>query len=162
MAVDLFDLVESIKREVNPPGYNLFPAATDEMWAGYLEDAFWKARLAGLLEGYTLAEGQILPMSGSTDVGRDWQAIIVLFAAITIVANELRRMNTSFRAKAGPVEFETQNSATVLREQLADLKAQYLLVLKRLGDVGEITDSYIDSVAERTTSLDYGDSTWVL
>lgn len=159
MAVDLFDLVETLKREVNPPGYNLFPAATDDTWAGYLEDAFWNARLAGMLSDYTAADGQVVPLSGTTDITRDLQSLIVLFAAISIVTAELRRINTAFKAKAGPVEFEVENSATVLKEVLAELKSRRNFVLARLSDVGVTTDAYIDAVIGRTEALGYGD-TW--
>jgi len=36
MAIDLGDLVESLQREVSPPGTNLFPDAVDDEYFGHL------------------------------------------------------------------------------------------------------------------------------
>lgn len=161
MAVDVFDLVESLKREVNPPGDNLFPNATDDEYAGHLSDAFWEARLDGMLEGYTETDGSITPVSGSTDLTRDLQQLVVLYAGIRIVRNHLRSIKTVFRTKAGPVEFETQQAATLLREVMLELKEKKKLVLTRLSDVGSVPSYYIDAVIARDESVGMGDTWWI-
>lgn len=161
MAVDLFDLVEPLKREVSPPGEDLFPNATDDDYFGNLQDAFWDARLDGLLEEYTESDGSITPISGSTDMTRDLQQVIVLYAGVRIVRNHLRALNTVFRSKAGPVEFETQKAASVLKALLDELRTRRNTVLSRLSDVGGVDSYYIDALLERDESIYYEDTYWV-
>lgn len=130
MAVELIDFVESLKREVQPPGADLFTGVADGTWVQYLADAFWEARLDGFLEGYTTDEGAtsadtaIVPVAlDGADLDRRGLALVVLYAGVKVLRNRILNMNTSFRAKAGPVEFEQQNSATMLVEMLRQLKA---------------------------------------
>lgn len=161
MAVDIADLVPTLKRSINPPGQDLFPDALDpDDYIGYLGDAFWDARMTGLLEGYTLDGQEISPTAGTTDISRDLQQILVLYAAMTIVTNELRQKNTQFRAKAGPAEFETQNSSNLLRDVLQVLEQRMNIVMKRLSDLGVVLDKYTDAVAARTQSIGYGLIDW--
>jgi hypothetical protein len=162
MAVDLFELVESLRREVSPPGEDLFPNATDDDFLGNLQDAFWEARLDGLLEGYTESDGSVTPVdSGDDDLTRDLQQLIVFYAGFKIVRNHLRSIKTMFRAQAGPVEFETQQSANVLKDLLLELKYKRDLVLTRLSDLGVIPTAYIDALSARDESLHYGDTYYV-
>lgn len=160
MAVDLGDLIESLQREVSPPGEDLFPNATDDDWFGNLQDAFWEARLDGLLEGFTESDGSVVPTSGTTDLSRDMQQIVVLYAGVRIVRNHLRSLNTVFRSKAGPVEFETQKSAQLLKGLLDELRSRRNLVLTRLSDLGAVNSYYIDAIVARDESLGYGDTYW--
>lgn len=161
MAVDLGDLIESLQREVSPPGTNLFPNAQDEEWLGHLQDAFWEARLYGMLSTFTEADGSVSPLTeGDDDLGRELQQLIVLYAGFRIILSEFRNVRASFRAKAGPVEFETSQAATVLRDVLDALKDKIGIVLTRLSDVGQGPDTVIfDAVIERSAALAYGD-TW--
>ena len=150
MAVDLSDLVESLKREVNPPGTDYFPDASDTEFLGNLIDGFWEAVLDGLISGYTVDDdGLVTPVSGSTDMARDVQQIIVFYAGFRILRNVLRNIQTTFRAKAGPVEYETQQSASTLKDLLADLSNRRKLLLDRLSDMGAIPTYYADAVVER-------------
>lgn len=159
MAVDIGDLIDAIQAEVNPPGENLFPNATDDDWFNSLVSGFWGARMDGLLSNYTInAQDQIVPIAGTTDISRDLQQIIVLYASMTIIVNQLRAMNTTFRAVAGPVQFETQKSAQVLRGILDDIKARRGLILTRLSDIGAIDSYYIDALIERENSVNFGET----
>jgi hypothetical protein len=151
MAVDLSELVPSLKREVGTPGTeeSTFPAANEDSWVGYLSDAFWSARLDGMLAGYTESDGLVDP-----DLDRDLQQLIVLYAGIAIVRNELLRMQTTFRAKSGPVEYEVQQAASVLKGLLDDMTARKALVMKRLSDLHAGTGTYyIDSLTERDRQI---------
>lgn len=163
MSVDLGDLVESLKREVAAPGEEetAFPNATEDIWLGNLQDAFWDARLDGMLAGFTESDGLVTPVSGTTEITRDLQQLVVLYAGIRIVRNSLRTLNTTFRAKAGPVEFETQNSASVLKGLLDLLMERRHAVLLRLSDLGQVPSYYIDAVYGRELSIHYGDTHWV-
>lgn len=161
MAVDLSDLVEALKREVSPPGDDLFPDAGDEEYLGHLMDAFWETMLDGLISGYTVDDdGMLTPVSGTTDLSRELQQIIVFYAGVRIVRNHLRNMNTVQRSKAGPVEFEIEKSANTLRDLLKELKDRRNLLLNRLSDMGVIPSYYFNVLNERNDSTRWGDDPW--
>lgn len=135
MSVDLGDLIPSLQREVSPPGGNLYPNATDDDWLGYLQDAFWEARLQGLLSGFTLDtddDSLIVPQHGTTDLERDFQQLIVLFAGFRITLTQFQNINSGFSAKAGPVQFEQQKSAQTLRGVLDSIKERLKAILLTL------------------------------
>jgi hypothetical protein len=148
MAVDLEELVPPLQRMINPPGSELFPNATVGILTGYLSDAFWLAKLDGFFSGYTETDGIVTPESPTgTDLQRDWQQLIVFYAGMQIVENELRAKNTLFRTKAGPVEYEVQNSAQLLRRD-------YLLDL--LSEKYNIAAGYIDMISARYNAIAMG------
>ena len=121
MTVDLADFVDSLRREITPLGTTLFASTNDDTLAAHLVDAFWEAKLDGFLEGYSSDEdGLVTGTSG--DLPRSGVALVVLYAGIRILRNRILNLNTQFRAKAGPAEFEQQNSATVLAEMLRQLR----------------------------------------
>jgi hypothetical protein len=159
MAVDLGDLVETLRREVSQPGAEetTFPDANDDTFFGHLQDAFWEARLDGMLEGFVEADGLVSPTNPSADdLTRDLQQLVVLYAGIRIFRNQLVALNTTFRAKAGPVEYETQKSAQVLVAHLKELQNRRNLVLERLSDIGAVNGYYIDAIYERENAIDWG------
>lgn len=172
MAVDLGDLVDSLKREVSPPGVEMFPDASEDDFLGNLQDAFWEARLDGMLAGYeerdaVVSSGFVLvgdayePLDENADLGRDLQQLIVLYAGIRIIRNDLRNLNTTFRSKAGPVEFETQKSAQVLKGILDELRTRRNIVLERLSDLGSVPSYYIDSLRARDDALGWSNIDWI-
>lgn len=157
MSVDLGDLVRNLQLEVSPPGVNLFPDANETEWIDRLANAFWDARIDGMLTAYVETEGTVVPVAeGADDMPRELQQVVVFMAAFTAVSQQLRNLKSTFRAKAGPVEFETQQAATVLSDLLKSLHARYQALLGRLSDQGLVDDFVIDAVATR---LEVG--TWV-
>lgn len=155
MAVDLADLVESLQREVSPPGNNLFPAATEDDLLGHLQDAFWEARLDGLLTEWVETDGEVSPIAVSgREIPRELQQLIVFYAGFRIVRNHLRGLTTSSsnRYKAGPVayETETQQSATVFRDLLAELRQKRDMLLTNLTALGVIPSIVMDGIVNRT------------
>ena len=161
MAVDLGDLIENLQAEVNPPGTDLFPDANDEDWVVRLQNGFWNAVLDGLIIGYTESDGLVTPMSGTTDLSRDLQQIVVFYAGMDTIRNEIRNLGVNTRAKAGPVEFESTKSATTLRDILKELQYRRNLLLNRLGDLGVTSTYYIDAVIARDQSYVDGLTSWV-
>lgn len=129
MAIDLSEYVAHLKREVQPPGTDLFGDVTNNDWVGYLGDAFWEARLDGFLDKWQAIENapgdvSVEPVDpGGEDMPRQYIALVILYAGIRVLRNKILNTNTGFRAKAGPVEFEQQNSANLLSEMLKQLKA---------------------------------------
>lgn len=162
MAIDLGDLIESLEREISPPGSNLYPDANEEILLGHLQDAFWEARLHGMLAGFTEADGQVSNLTTDGDeLGRDLQQLIVLYAGFRITLSQFQNLNTGFRAKAGPVEFETGKSAAQLKGVLDAIKERIGLVLRNLSTYGGTTTAVFDSVVERTYSQGVGETWWV-
>lgn len=156
MAVDLSDLTISLQREVNPPGTDLFPTATDDEWLGQLQDSFWEAKLYGFFAGFTESDGLVTPLTGSIDLGRDFQELIVLFAGARVIRNELKNTNTKFHAEAGSAVFEVENSANLLIAILKDIRSKVDLAMAAIGTINSTTVAYVDSLIGRETSLWYG------
>jgi len=143
MSVALATYKDSLTRTVVPMGSSLPSSVTSTVLTQYLVDAFWEARLDGLLEGYTCdVSGSITPLEGTEDLDRKWVSLIVLYAAIKILSNQI--LNTkSLRAKAGPVEFEQTISATVLAEMLKQLRLTKNQILEELDSLVGQTDTFI-------------------
>lgn len=162
MAVDITDLVDNLIAEVNSPGTNSFPEALTSDWEIRLVNAFWDAVLDGLITNYESDEdGIITPITGTTDLSREMQQLVVFYAGISVVRNTLRTLNASFRAKAGPVEYETTQAATVMKSLLDELVRKRNIILTRLSDIGQVDTQYVDMVVWRDDSLRYGDSWWI-
>lgn len=162
MAFDLGDLVELLQAEVDPPGTNSFPNATDDDWITRLRNAYWTIVLDGIIgaDAYTDNDGVLVPDSAAVDLPRDMQQLVVFYAGVNVVTQAMRTVDTVFRTKAGPVEFETQKAASVLKAVMDELTRKRNLILNRLSDLGVVTDSYIDMVQQRDYSFRYADTFW--
>lgn len=162
MAVEVADLVDLLKANVNPPGANLFPDATGSDWQNNLRNGFWAATLDGLISGYTEAEGVITPTTATDEFPQDLQQLIMLYAAVTIVRNYLMNLPTVFRAQAGPTEFEQQQAPLVLKAILDELIRKRTYLLERLATSETASSSYYyDAAIERDRSLAYRDIYWI-
>lgn len=162
MAVDVADLVEQLKSSVNPPGTDLFPNATETDWVNNLRNGFWEATLDGVITGYSESEGEIAPTTGTDELPGDLQQLTILYAAVTIVRNYLLSLDTVFRTKAGPVEYETQKNGPVLKAILEELVRKRTIILTRLADeASETAAYYYDSAIQRNNSMLYGDIYWM-
>lgn len=163
MAVALDEYVEPLKRKVNPPGVTLI-SSTDADWIGRLADAFWSARAQGFFVGYRVDPDldQILPVSGDTDLPEEQRYLIVLFAGVAAVEMKLLSLPTRTKSAApGPVETETERSATVLTAVLANLRGELLAVRENfIGGVNATGVYVIDSVLARTEALACGTGYW--
>lgn len=163
MAVDLIDLVPSLRREVRPPGSALYSSVTDAEWVGYLADAFWEARLDGFLQGFVVdgtpngTDYEVTPSSGATDIDRKDLALVILYAGIKILTRQILNMSGGFRAKAGSVEFE-QNAAlsNVLAEMLKNLRATKDRIIDQLDESDVTGVSVLDTYSTRVFALDGG------
>lgn len=144
MATSIKSMIPSLDRTVNAPGAALYPTATASQKMGYLADGFWDARLAGTLSTYTIIDGGDLATPDTTsdyivDVSteidslpEEFQMMVVIFAGARMVSIKILNLAINFTAKAGPVEYEQQASATTLRavlavleRRLAELKVMY-------------------------------------
>jgi len=144
MATSIKSMIPSLDRTVNAPGAALYPTATASQKMGYLADGFWDARLAGTLSTYTIIDGDDLATpDSSTDyivdvsteldsLPEEFQMMVVIFAGARMISIKILNLAINFTAKAGPVEYEQQASATTLRavlavleRRLAELKVMY-------------------------------------
>lgn len=164
MAIDLEDLVPALKREITPldqqlAGADPFLTVTDETMLGYLSDAFWEGRLNRMFIGFDIVNDTIVPISGTTDMTRDWQQAVVLWAGYRLVLNDLRNVQSAFKAKAGPVEYETQRSATVLKGVLDVIVSRMNRLIYNLG--AQNTAIVYDAIIERSLSMADLEQWWV-
>lgn len=162
MAVALSTLIPDVKSEVSPPGSDLYPNATDEDWEIMLKNAFWEAVIDKVIVGYTEIDGDILPIAdGGADIPRDVQQLIVYYAGIRTLKNRLADIKTMFRTKAGPVEYETQQSAQVLKALLDEAVRRRNLWLVDRADTYGTPTYYVDAVLQRDSMMGAGVVTWV-
>lgn len=183
MAVDLATLVPMLKSEMNPPGADLYPTATDDQWLLTLIGGFWDARLHGLMLNYeenaaarggdvSFDMGIVTPLGvelgydqpsgwSTNDLSPDMQQLVVLWSAWKATLSEFKQLSTTFRAKAGPTEYEEQRSALVLKEVLTALKERIKFILDNISGHGRTSVSVFDAVIERSYSQAMGDTWWV-
>ena len=144
MAVEIVQLAPSLKREVTALGTSEYSSVAESEWIGHLTDAFWEARLMGLLAGWTEVDGEIVPQAeGGAEIPRDLQHLIVLFAGFRMAITSYRNINSGYRAKAGPVEYEVQKSAQTLAALIDAIKSRIDFILKNLSTLGNESSNSI-------------------
>lgn len=162
--VDITELIPNIEAWLTIPGSDSpYADATDEEWTLKLVNAFWQAVLDGNIENYTIDEdGLISPIDGGDSTfEREYQQLVVIYAAMNVVNAQLLANPTSFRAQAGPVEYESETAASVLTTLMADLRMQKELILNRLSDLGLNTSSfYYDGTFQRRENQEFSDQYW--
>lgn len=184
MAVDLNDLVDSLKREISPPGTNLYPDARGSEYLGHLIDAFWEAKLFGMMDDWVenaaarggpaaFEEGVVTPTGAlagyddpdgyvDADMGRDRQQLIVLYAGYRIVLASFQNLKSMVSYKAGPVEYKTQQSAQVIKGVLDAIRERIKLAIMTISTSAGMTSvSVFDAVIDRTYNTVVGDNWWV-
>lgn len=161
-SVDLSELIADLEGAVTVPGtVSPFAASSETEWLTRLRNAFWSAYNDGIVLGFTCDEdGIVNPVSGDGTFTRDLQQLVIMYAAINIYQNQIMQLKTLFRAKAGQVEYETQQSAQVIKSLLDSLLAQRATILQRLSDGGFTDSYYIDAVRTRDESLRYNYIDW--
>lgn len=174
---DLSNYVANLQREVMDPSTaasTQFTTLTDDDWTGQLSDAFWEARLDGLLQGYVCDDSGIITLISTTNSpanpgqpyannqNMNWSAdgqireqvqLIILYASFRILRNTLRNIRTQFAASAGSVKFEYAQSATLLTQLMADIMNRRNMILARLSDLGTTQVTMIDTIIARDQSL---------
>jgi hypothetical protein len=115
----LEDLVEAFKREVAVPGAFAtdFPSTSDDDLTEALKDAYGMARLDGFFGMTQLENGVVTP-----ELSVAGASLIVLYAGLRMTRQQLRVLKTTARYKAGPTEYETQQSAAAITEDLRQLE----------------------------------------
>lgn len=120
---NLSDLVDAFKRQVALPGgfETAYPNVTDDDLADSLADAFSECQLDGWFGTYTirLTSNQVSP--ALTPAAR---ALVVVYAGMRWVRIQMLSIKSNVRYKAGPVEYETAQAASLLTQLLKDMTAR--------------------------------------
>lgn len=122
---ELVDLVEAFKREAAIPGTfaTAFPNTSDDDIELSLGDAFGEAQLDGF---FGTSELDVENAEITPDLSVAGAALVVMYAGMRLVRQQLRGMKT--RYKAGPVEIE--QSATALTEELKQIERRKTQLLQ--------------------------------
>lgn len=153
--MDLVDLVPSLKRAVAPPGeYDaLFPGSVDTEVRDLLADALAEAQFDGFLNGYTL---DVSTATVTPDLTSAQQALVILYAMARHLTSRLSNLKTHTRYKAGNVEAEVEQAASVLVELLREASARKKQALEdakagNLANAFLMVDMYITKSIDLTT-----------
>lgn len=149
MAITLASLVPSLKREVNPPGIDVFPDALNSEWEGHLADGFTELILAGYISGFTIDDGSIVEDTATptNDLSIALQQLTVIAAGMRILRVQMMNQDTLFRTKAGPVEYETRKSALTLDSAMKHLQERFNAIVATLPNTNSASATYISDIA---------------
>lgn len=162
MATPVSDLRVMLGREINVPGFEQLPDITNSQLDGYIADGFWETRLLGMLSDYTLTDGTefatpigsvIKQSANDGDLPPEHQMLIVIVAGMKLIRLKALNLAVSFSAKAGPVEYEQQTSATVLRAILDSLESRLRGLQASYSSLFTGQMVYFDGVLQRERSL---------
>lgn len=156
---DLANLSESLKRRVAVPGdfADLFPNTTDDDVVGVLMDGFARAQLDGYFGSVTATDAGIL----TPDITRPQGSLIVLYGGVLMVQTQLLNLKNKQRYVAGPVQYETEQSASILTailKQLNDEKVAIATLAARDGATAAFTmaDMYFIKAVGTYPGFDIG------
>jgi hypothetical protein len=152
MATDLSTLVDSFKREVATPGTfaTTYPSTSENDILGTLADGFAEAQLDGFFPTYTLdPDTSTVTNTADADpttngLSLAGQALVVIYAGTRMIRAAFQASKATTRYKAGPVEYETSSSATVVVQLLRDLgdRKKAMIDLARGQTVDYVLDAY--------------------
>jgi hypothetical protein len=158
--MELSALVPSLQRALATPGTfaDLFPDTSPNDLIGTLADAMAEAQLDGFLPNTSL---DVLSSQTTPDLTVPEQALVVLYAMSRVVNARVANLKNRTRYKAGNVEAETEQSATVLVEMLRDLRGRKRRLLEEakagnLASAFAMVDMYVaKSIDVSDQSVDY-------
>jgi hypothetical protein len=145
---DLVDLVGAYKREVAVPGAftQAFPLTMDVDIEASLADAFAEAQLDGF---FGAVELNLDAMTVSPDLSTAGAALVVIYAGLRLVRQQIRSLRSMTKYVAGPVQMETAQAAGALTEDLKYLQARRLELLEKARRGAGATTFMIDSYFTR-------------
>lgn len=162
MATPVSDLRTMLQREINVPGFEQLPDITSSQLDGYISDGFWETRLLGMLDSYTLTDGTefatpvgsvIKQASDDGDLPSQYQMLVVIVAGMKLIRLKALNLAVSFSASAGPVEYEQQTSATVLRAILDSLESRLRTLQASYSTLFTGHMEYFDGVLQRERAM---------
>jgi len=154
MATPISDLRVILRREINVPGFEQLPDITNTELDGYISDAFWEARLMGMLDTYSSDGTNIFATSDNGDLPEMYQQLVSIVAGIRMIRLKLFNLAINIRAQAGPTEFEQQASATTLRAIFKSMEDRLKALLSIYSDqLGATATYYFDSTLQRESAV---------
>lgn len=152
-------------REINIPGDLQISTLSAANKIGYITDGFWDAKLSQMLDIYTVVDGDdVVPpatsgkdyfvdsASKADDLPVEFQMLVVITAGFRLLRLKIMDLAVNFTAEAGPVSFEQQASATVLRAVLANLQARLQELKGQYSDAFSGSFHYWDGVSQAAAS----------
>ena len=121
---DLSLHVDWLKREVAVPGTfsTVFPETSDDDLAAAMVDGLYRSKFDGWLpDVQATSDIENPPFIANQALSKEAIAVIVLYAAIKFVQNQITNMVTRQTYKAPGVESTTERAPTVLAERLKEL-----------------------------------------
>lgn len=144
---DLSVLAPSLQRALAVPGTfaALFPDTTDQDLADTLADAVAEAHLDGFLSGVAL---DVTAGTTTPDLTSAQQALVVMYGMSRVLTARVANLKNRTRYKAGSVEAETEQSASVLVELLREVRDRKKQILEdaKAGDLAKafaMVDMYV-------------------
>lgn len=162
-AVDLADLIEDLVYSMSPPGVDAFSNVSEDEWVSRLRDGFWNAFLYGLFSDYNEVDGVVTHRTDPTQTfPREYQQIVILFTGINSLNRQLAIANTGSRYKAGSVEYEVQQSASLLNAILANFEKQRDFIVDQIQNGNYFGGVFVmDAFHGRQQGYRDGTLTWV-
>lgn len=158
--MELADLVPSLKRALAAPGEfdSVYPESSDGDLSGTLADAVAEAQLDGFLGSSSLS---VTDATVTPDLSSPQQALVILYAMSRVLTARLANLKNRTRYKAGNVEAETEQSASIIVELLREtnIRKKQLLEDAKLGNLAHafaMVDMYVaKSIDTSSTDLQY-------
>lgn len=132
---DLGDWVESLKRAVAPLGQfkTVYASATDDDVAAALADGFAEAQLDGFFTASYGAQFDLDVNAGTItpDLTQAQGALVVIYAAVRLIQARLLNLQSRVRYQAGPVDYETEQAASILTTLLKQFNDRIALLREK-------------------------------
>lgn len=149
---DLAGLVLALQRELAVPGTfsTVFPNTQASDLVGLLADSFAQAQLDGFFGNQTLDLTDPTHPTVNPGLSSGGGALVVLYAGERMIRSQIRVLKTKTLYKAGPVEYDVEQSATALVQELKDISARraallaLILRLSRANKAVYVTDGYLE------------------
>lgn len=154
---NLEDLVEPLKREVAVPGTfdTVYKSTSDVDLEGSLADAFGAAQIDGFFLNQTITDPDAEVQAVTPDLSPAGKAVIVIYAAERILTAQIMSLKQRVAYEAGPVKYETENSASVLSEILKQMRLRRTQILDSVQSMQyAVSISTVDMYADRIAGLE--------
>jgi len=171
MATSLADYVEWLKRLVATPGDfdSFYPNTSDDDLAFTLMDAFSEAQMDGFFLQPTLFAGDSNALTVTPELSRPQLSLVLLYASVQFMRAELLNKNNRVRYVAKGLEYETEQSASVITALLkeANDRKQAVLTLQQTAQGATsffMADAYVIRAVgiARTSDVDLAVSQGIL
>lgn len=159
MAVELVELVELLRANLNVPGTArpMFNFDDEAPWVNALAAGFWMAKNRGravsLWTNYRVnvdADQIVNIVDASIELDPEDQYIVVLQAAMTAIETLLLSLPTHIKNVAGPTSTELERSSNVLRQLLLDKRQELEDSLKATTGGSTVRAYIVDAIITRS------------